>query len=158
MIRLLIMFPIFLLSIHFLECVPAAAERLGRPGRQLPAPCAQVHSTLPGSSSSPWGVLTGLTWLPVPPPPDRNCLRTDSRWQQRLTWDLAPLFFCYGMLWIITIILITSIFSENDWIENISLEITECYVKAFGGETCIEVGFTLPLLLTGSSRVFGGRD
>lgn len=67
---------------------------------------------------------------------------------------MALLFFCYQMLWIITIILITSIFLENDWIENISLEITECYVKAFVGKTCIEVDFSSPLLLYLSSFMF----
>lgn len=50
-----------------------------------------------------------------------------------VTCDVALVFSCYGMLWIITIILITSIFLESDGIENINLEITECYVKACGG-------------------------
>lgn len=67
---------------------------------------------------------------------------------------MALLFFCYQMLWIITIILITSIFLENDWIENISLEITECYVKTFVGKTCIEVDFSSPLLLSWSGFMF----
>lgn len=83
------------------NCVPAAAERLGRPGWPLPAPRAQVHSTLPGSSSSPWGVLTGLTWLPVLPPPTRLGPCTPGELQEAggvgtglphpMTWPLCAL-------------------------------------------------------------------
>ena len=53
------------------DCVPAAAGGPGRPGWQIPAPPAQVYSTLTGSCSSPWGVLPGLIWLPVLPPATR---------------------------------------------------------------------------------------